>query len=214
MSAGVPKVLVDANILYPRTLRDWVMLMSLRSGHPLFHVRWTEDVLVETLFHLRKDHPFWDDAQVGGIRDKIVGSAPNGRITGYRVDETLEYRDKHDAHLHAAAEHGGVTYVVSNDKDFASFAAENDDILNYEVYSADEFFLWIDQNSPPTVVEAIIKQLKYFRGKGEQFNLVTALQGAQAPGFAERVREYLKSSPAVEKLLSEPPPKKRTRSTV
>lgn len=204
----MPKVLVDANIFYSRTLRDWVGLMALRSGPALFDVRWTEDVIAETLYHLRKKHPFWDDAQVGGVRERIEATYPHGRITGFSVDRSLAYEDDHDAHLHAAAEHGRVSYVVSDDKKFAKFAADNDELLNYEVYCADEFLLWIDQNSQPTVEEALVKQLEYFRMKGQQFNLVTALQDAGATGFAERIRVYLGSSPAVTKVLSKPATKR------
>ncbi len=70
MSSAVTIVLLDANILYSRTLRDWIALLQNHS-EGLFSVAWTEDIMVETLYHLRKDHPLWSDAQIGGLRRKL-----------------------------------------------------------------------------------------------------------------------------------------------
>jgi hypothetical protein len=43
MSSAVTIVLLDANILYSRTLRDWIALLQVKAPG-LFNVTWTEDI--------------------------------------------------------------------------------------------------------------------------------------------------------------------------
>lgn len=43
------RVLVDANVLYSRTLRDWLALLYLESDS-FFSVYWTEDILAEAMY--------------------------------------------------------------------------------------------------------------------------------------------------------------------
>lgn len=201
VSTGVPKALVDANVLYSRTLRDWIILLSLRDETPFFYLRWSEDIMVETLYHLRKKHPYWDEPQIGEIRRRIEDSLGSEKITGYQVDKDLDYTDPHDAHVHAAAVHGQVQYVVSNDKGFGDFTAAHDETLDYEHYTADGFLVLIDDNSAPTVRQVLIEQIDYYRQRGGSFNLVKMLQSAGAPKFAERIGCYLRS-PAIAVYLS------------
>ena len=201
MSAGVPAVLPDANIFYSRTLRDWICLLANRSGAPLFHLRWTEDVLAELVYHLRKNHPMYSDQQIGGVRDRILNVVPHGRISGYRIDPDLAYTDEYDAHLHAAAEHGSVQYVITNDKDFHAFADKCDEHLGYEVYTADDFLMLVYQDAIATVRETLLEQIAYHRQRGAPFNLVARLDSAQAPNFAAAIRGMMQT-PAVAAALT------------
>lgn len=116
-------MLPDAKVLFSRTLRDWICLMANRSGPPLFHLRWTEDILAELVYHLRKKRPHFSDHQIGGVRDRIISVAEHGRIRGYEIDPDLAYTDDCDAHVHAAAEHGGVEYVITDDIKYHEFAS-------------------------------------------------------------------------------------------
>ncbi|WP_332520260.1 PIN domain-containing protein [Speluncibacter jeojiensis] len=201
MSAGVPNVLPDANVLYSRTLRDWICLLANRSGPPLFRLCWTEDILAELVYHLRKNHPHFSDQQIGGVRDRITAVAEHGRIRGYEIDPGLEYTDEYDAHLHAAAEHGRVQYVITSDKGFHRFAADNDDLLGYEVYTPDDFLMLVHKDSIITVREALLDQIAYHRRRGGSFNLVSRLESAPAPNFAAAIRTMMQT-PAVARALS------------
>ncbi|MBC2586921.1 PIN domain-containing protein [Rhodococcus aetherivorans] len=205
MSSGVPSVLPDANVLYSRTLRDWICLLATRSGPPLFHLRWTEDILAELVYHLRKNHPYYSDRQIGGVRDKIVDIvAVHGRISGYEIDPALAYPDEYDAHLHAAAEHGDVHYVLTNDRGFHEFAAHHDDRLGYEVYTPDDFLMLVYRDAVATVREALLDQIAYHRRLGTPFNLAARLEAAQAPHFAAAIREMMQA-PAVAQVLARGP---------
>lgn len=56
--AELERVLIDANVLYSRTLRDW-MLMLAYCGSPgrLYDPLWTEDILAEVIANFRAQHP-------------------------------------------------------------------------------------------------------------------------------------------------------------
>lgn len=198
----MPNVLPDANVLYSRTLLGWICLLATRSGLPLFHLRWTEDILAEVVYPLRKNHPHYSDRQIGGVRDKIVDIvAEDGRISGYDIDPELGYTDECDAHLHAAAEHGDVQYVITNDGGFHHFAAANDELLGYEVYTPDDFLMLIHRDAIATVREVLLDQICYHGRRGKPFNLAASLESAQAPMFAAAIREMMQA-PAVAHALS------------
>ncbi|MFI6041231.1 PIN domain-containing protein [Nocardia sp. NPDC051321] len=183
------KVLVDANILYSRTLRDWLALLYLHGGGEMFEVMWTDDIMAEFHYHLRKRNPFLDDAQVGGIRRRLEGVFKAGRISGYTVDAAATYPDPGDAHVHCAAVHGNVDILLT---DNVKHFREIED-LPYETYSADEFFELVDDTAPRAVHAVTKEQLVYHvRKSGDgSVSLPEMLKKAGAPLFAERVRQHL-----------------------
>lgn len=189
MSSAVTVVLVDANILYSRTLRDWIGLLQCEAPD-LFTVVWTEDIMVETLYHLRKKHPLWSEEQIGGLRRRFEKAFTGGQITGYQIDETRQYPDIGDAHIHAAAVHGAVDIIVTkNGKDFPY-----SDDLTYEIYEPDDFLLLVDDAAPQAVQAVTESQLCYFHQKcssDEGVDLPLRLKKGGAPQFAARVRGHL-----------------------
>lgn len=189
MSSAVTIVLLDANILYSRTLRDWIALLQIEAPS-VFSVAWTEDIMVETLYHLRKKHPLWSEKQVGGMRRNLEKAFTGGQITDYQVDPATKYPDVGDAHVHAAAVHGAVDIVVTaNGKDFPAT-----DDLNYEIYPPDDFLILVDDAAPKAVRAVTEQQLRHYhqRSSGnEGVDLPLRLKNAKAPMFAARVREHL-----------------------
>ncbi|MFE3541938.1 PIN domain-containing protein [Nocardia sp. NPDC059177] len=187
----VQRVLVDANIFYSRTLRDWLCLLYLRGGNGMFQVYWTEDIMAEALYHLRKNNPFLAEQQVGGIRRTMIETfGDHSQISGYTIDRSLAYPDVFDAHVHSAAVHADADIVLTANRD--DFQFEGIDDLSYEVYNADAFFQLIDDSKPTLVREVTQEQLVYWVGrKGKA--LPEALRTAGADGFAERVRQHLQT---------------------
>ena len=182
------RALVDANVWFSRSLRDWICLASIVSRDDLFEITWTEDILAEVVYHLRKRHPKSSDAAIGGVRDKIIATFPDGRIAGYVIDDSRDYPDRFDAHVIAAAEHGRVSYLVTDDR--RGFV-ESDD-LDYEVYTADEFLVLVDDSSPAVVDAVLEQQLDYWLNRApDGFNLAGALRKAGAVEFSERIRRRL-----------------------
>ncbi|GAA5068195.1 PIN domain-containing protein [Nocardia callitridis] len=182
-------VLVDANVLFSRTLRDWLALIYLDPGNTMFEVLWTDDIMVEFHYHLRKRNPLLDDAQVGGIRRRLEQVFATGRVVGYTIDRSKRYPDVADAHVHCAAVHAEADILLTeNVKHF-----RNLDDLPYEIYTADEFFELVDDSAPRVVRAVTAEHLIYHvrRSHDRSTSLPDRLKAAGAPAFAERVRKHL-----------------------
>ena len=181
-------VVVDADVLYSRTLRDWVLQYALRTS--IYVLKWTEDILAETLNSLRNDHPGWDGAVILRIREKVVGSLRiEHRIEEYPADPNYRGKDPGDAHIHAAAIACGADIVLTcNGSDFLPMDGSADD-LPYEIYGPDDFLLLVDQSSPESTYSMIAAQMAYFYGKYGSCDLPGFLKLAGAPRFAEKVRQ-------------------------
>lgn len=117
---GPSRVFVDSNIWISRTLMDWVCLLFLSSTPPPFYAYWTEDVLGETVYHLRRLHPGWPGQRIALIRDRLAETfGADMRVSHFKIDPLFSGRDKNDAHVHSAALACGATYLLtSNLKDF------------------------------------------------------------------------------------------------
>jgi PIN domain-containing protein len=200
-------VLVDANVLYSRTLRDWLGLCYLQSDG-WFEVVWTEDIMAEVIYRLRRANPTASDPQIGGVRDRLVEMFSTGRIAGFPIDSNVPYPDIFDAHVHAAAIHADVDFVLTADAGFEQLEGQLDE-LPYEVHNPDSFFCLLDDSSPDAIKAVIQKQVDYWKAKGKQSNLCTHLERAGAPQFADRIRSHLRGC----RLDSERPQSRRDQST-
>lgn len=182
---GPSRVFVDANVLYSRTLLDWVGLLASDVDAPPFRVYWSEDVLAEATYHLRKKHPDWDGRAVARARSLLEATFEGGRVEDYRPVVSLSPRDPGDAHVAAAAAACEAHYLLTqNAKHF------DDDATCYDVVTADEFFVLLDDASPDNVREAVARQMRYWCGKREEALLPEHLEKAGCPLFAERVRRH------------------------
>lgn len=197
----VHKVFVDANVLYSRTLRDWLFILQQETGN-MFAVQSTEDVLSETLYHLRRKHPNWSGAQISGLR-KLLTDSIHEVVGDY--DPTIEYpfKDPNDRHVHAAAVAGGAEFLLTIDGGFT--APDPDAELPYEVYTADQFFLLIEDSSSDGVMRAAKRQREYWQKKSDAGHtpktLAEALVAAGCPGFAKKVEAHLKTLSGLPRAL-------------
>jgi hypothetical protein len=82
--------------------------------------------------------------------------------------------------------------LTSNGRDFGDA-----DLLPYEIYTPDEFFLLVDDSAPEQVRRVTLKQVKYWEAKehrGENVKpLNVALADAGCNEFATRVRLHLQT---------------------
>lgn len=189
------RALVDANVLYSRTLRDWLIMLQLESGGGLYSLCWTEDILAETMYRYRRNHPAVDGGVITTIRDHVAGSLEGGRIDDFVIDGSFPGSDPHDQHVHAAAIAGGVTYLITEDGGFTSPGLDLDS-LPYEVHSPDSFLILVDDSAPRHVRAVTAKQEGYWARKPRAKTLVEALQAAGCPVFAQRVLKHLCHLPA------------------
>lgn len=183
-------VLPDANIWCSATLHAWFGLIATETiGSWSFH--WTEDIIAEAMYHRRKRFALASSDQIEAIRDRLIKPMGENRISGFPIDDTVTYPDKYDAHVHSAAVHEGIAIVVSDDQ--AGFVGlyENPDDCPYEVHTADEFLLLVVDSAPQVIDRVITAQVEYRISKGKAFSLPAQLKKANAPRFAEHVRERL-----------------------
>lgn len=184
------RVLPDANVWYSKTLRDWLLLIDVTGGP--YQTCWTEDIVAETLYHLRRRHPEWDGAQIADVRDKIARAAEGGRIDDFTVTNAFPGPDRLDRHVDAAARAGGIGIVVTADGGFSAPGVA--DLLPYEVLSPDEFFVLVDESSPTVVREVAWCQQGFYVARRGRADLRGALRAAGCPEFGERVAQHLSAS--------------------
>ncbi|ACU34047.1 PIN domain-containing protein [Actinosynnema mirum] len=182
------KVLADANVLYSRTLLDWFGLLQGSDEQQVYHAYWTEDLLAEALFHLRRDKPALDGGQISSIRDKIEKAFEGGRVDDFVIDDSFPGKDVNDRHVHAAAVTCQADIVLTCDEGFHSEQVA--DLLPYEVHKPDEFFVLVHDIAPEIVWQATLKQTRYWVGRGKRADLFDRLVKAGCPEFAARVQVH------------------------
>ncbi|MGL5816560.1 MAG: PIN domain-containing protein [Phycicoccus sp.] len=185
--AGVHRVFVDSNVLYSRTLRDWLGLLYLQGERSVFTVFWSEDVLAEALRTLRKKHPEWDGGKISTIRQHIAGTFEVGRVDNFVVDGSYTGPDPHDAHVHGAAVACCADFLLTCN------VAHFPETPEYEVITPDDFFCLMDDVAPALVTDVVREQAQYWGRKRGEADLVGNLERAQAFKFADRVHRHLKT---------------------
>ncbi|MFT3861463.1 PIN domain-containing protein [Micropruina sp.] len=184
-------VFVDANVWFSRALRDWIGLLYTTPDAAPFEVKWTEDVLAEVLYHLRRKHPEWAGSRITGIRDRLAATFEVGRVDDFTLGDDYKGGDPFDAHVHAAAVAcRSDILLTTNVADFYW----DDNESSYEVMTPDEFLLLVDDSSPELVVEVTVARCHYWFQLNGEANLPSKLRAAGCPGFAERVRLHLLSN--------------------
>lgn len=185
---GPYSVFVDANVWYSRVLRDWLGVLYTTPEVPTLVVHWTEDVLAELLFHLRRQHPDWPGSQITNIRDRLASTFEAGRVEDFVIDAGYRGRDEHDAHVHAAAVACGADALVTfNTADFSW----DENSAQYELMHPDDFLLLVDDSSPSLVAAAAARMCSYWVDRCGEADLPARLRAAGCPQFAERVLRHL-----------------------
>lgn len=183
-------VLVDANVFYSRTLRDWVMLLAL-IGPESYQIRYTEDILVETLYHLRKNHPNLHSAAIEDVREKIESAFEGCKVVGYPIDPGFLGADPHDAHVHSAALASQADILLTCDVGGFIGEGQDSDDLPYEVWHPDDFLTYVAECAPDVVQAVTKRQMTYWAARRGDVDLPQRLREAGAPQFAECVRRHL-----------------------
>lgn len=136
----IQRIFVDANVLYSRSLRDWLFLLRSET-EGMFQIHTTEDVLAETEYRLRRNNPTMLGGVITDLRKKITDSIDE--LVG-DYDATIPYGgpDPHDRHVHAAAIASHAHILLTNDAGF-----EGSDEEPYEVFNCDDFFILVDDSA-------------------------------------------------------------------
>ena len=195
-----PTVLLDANVLFSKTLRDWICLTAL-DNPGMFQPRWTASILTEWQYRLRKEHPLRSEAWVTKYRKEMEGAFPEGVITDFAVTHPDWLADIDDAHVHSAAVVAGVEYLVTDDHGWDNAPADE---LPYEVHTSDSFLCLCVESQEQVLANRVAAQLAYTwtRRSSDEVDIVGPLKRAGAVHFAEEVRR-LSCQPRVQELFDQ-----------
>lgn len=157
-------VFVDANILFSRCLRDWLVLLALDSQYTAFRPYWSEAVLAEAFYHLRRKYPDAPEQQVERWRDQLDQDFPEAKVTGWNPRDVPQPKDPDDHHVLAAAYAGEVDILVTSDGDISDFQLCLDQVnANIEVQHVDDFLCMIAGRHPALVRRRYISQVMYWQ---------------------------------------------------
>lgn len=181
-------VFVDSNVWYSRTMRDWLGMLYTTPDSPPFVVCWSEDVLAELIYHLRKAHPDWSGRRITTIRDQLAGTFEAGRVEDFDAAESYAGADLHDAHVHAAALACRADVLLTfNGVDFAW----DENLSPYEVMHPDDFLVLVDDSMPELVASVVERMCAFWVGRCGEADLPAHLRAADCPQFADRVTSHL-----------------------
>ena len=142
---------LDANVLYPATLRSVMMELALAGA---FRPLWTDRVHDEWTAALGRDRPDLSADRIARTRALMVAHVEDALVTGYEdLIDTLTLPDPDDRHVLAAAAHGGASIIVtSNTKDFPAT-----ELLPYNILAMppDDFICGLLADNAKMVVDAL-----------------------------------------------------------
>jgi predicted nucleic acid-binding protein len=182
MLAAPFKVLLDANVLYPFTLRD-TLLRAASEG--FFQIYWSAEILDEAVRNLVASGTV--TAQQGArLRATMERAFPEAEVTGYEPLISGMPNDPKDRHVAAAALKAGAQVIVtSNLRDFQALPD------GVEAQSPDEFLSNLFDLDPDGIVELLRDQAAALKKPPRTFDDVVAALAKMVPGFAAAVLKHL-----------------------
>ncbi|WP_260291943.1 PIN domain-containing protein [Sedimenticola hydrogenitrophicus] len=143
-------VLLDANVLYPAPLRDFLITLAT-SG--LYSAKWTERIYDEWWTrNLVKQWPELKSA-LSRTRELMDRAVPDCLVTGYEsLIEGLALPDPNDRHVLAAAIRCGAQIIVTHN--LKDFPADVLDLYGVEAMLPDEFLEYQFGLRPELIIKA------------------------------------------------------------
>lgn len=178
---------LDANILFSKTLRDWLCRTALLSEGEVLRVRWSDDVLAEWVYRARRQQPQLSDEGVSAARRHLLEAFPDALVTGYDPMQVAQPQDVHDWHVLAAAEHGRCDVLVTSDAALLEEPVEGSRVRSA---TADAVLVAVAGAHGDVVETVLADQQSYWRRRGApaaRRDLAHRLGLAGAPRFAALV---------------------------
>ena len=142
-------VLLDANVLYPATLRDFLVTLGTTG---LYSAKWTNQIHDEWTRNLLKKRPELEPALVR-TRELMDSAVPDCLVTGYEpLIEGLTLPDPDDRHILAAAIRCSAQVIVTHN--LKDFPADILDQYGIEAMHPDEFLEYQFGLRPNLVIKA------------------------------------------------------------
>ena len=175
------RVLLDANVLFPFTLRD-TLLRAAAAG--FFQLYWSDEILKETRRNLVEEKVTTPE-KAASLVAAMKGAFPEATVTGYEPLVGAMKNDEKDRHVAAAALKAGAQVIVTNNlKDFRELPE------GIEAQSPDHFLGNLFDLDPDTMVDLVKKQAAALKRPPRSFEETVNGLEKLVPSFAQAVREH------------------------
>lgn len=176
------RAVLDANVLFPFTLRD-TLLRAAAAGY--YQVYWSDKILDETTRNL-KAKMLMTDEQAEHLVTEMTKAFPEALIRGFEPLIEAMTNDEKDRHVVAAAVKSGAEVIVTNNlKDFRNLPE------GVEAQSPDEFLVDLLELNVNGMVALLQAQSDALKRPPKSFNELLVGLEKIVPGFVRRIREDL-----------------------
>jgi predicted nucleic acid-binding protein len=182
MRQVTPRAVLDANVLFPFTLRD-TLLRAAAIG--LFEVYWSEQILEETTRNLVATERV---NEAGAIRLTTAMRAAFPDAMVHSFEDLMPSMANHpgDRHVVAVAAKAAATHIVTqNLKHFRPLP------VGLSAIGPDEFLQRLLHSAPDEVVQLLRRQANALQRPMVTLDSLLSGLATQAPGFAAAVRARL-----------------------
>ncbi len=175
------RVVVDANVLFPFTLRDTILRAAARG---YFQVCWSEQILEEARRNLVAKGATTEE-QAERLMATMRRAFPEATVRGHESLVEAMPNDPKDRHVAAAAVKAGAQLIVKiNLKDFASLPED------LEAQSPDDFLESLFDLDPDGMAEVITEQAAALTRPERTIDELLAALEKLVPDFARAVRAW------------------------
>ncbi len=179
------RVVLDANVLYPFTLRD-TLLRAADAG--LFQAYWSQQILDETTRNLVADEIVTEE-QARRLRDAMSTAFPEALVTDHEALISGMKNDEKDRHVAAAAVKAGAQVIVTlNLEDFSELPA------GIEAQHPDEFLCDLFDLDPDLLTEIVRDQAAALKNPPRTVADVLKALEKIVPDFVTAVRERVEAA--------------------
>jgi predicted nucleic acid-binding protein len=175
-------VVVDANVLFPLTLRD-TMLRAAAAG--FYQLRWSQEILDEMERNLVSTGTVPAD-KAARLRATMERFFPEAMVAGYEPLIVAMQNDVKDRHVAAAAVKAGAQVIITaNLKDFEPSPE------GVEAQSPDEFLCNLFDLDPEGFTEMLREQASVLQNPPVTFEELLDRLARPVPDLVAAVRKYL-----------------------
>ena len=189
------RVVLDANVLFPFTVRD-TLLRAAAMGR--FQVHWSEEILAEATRNLISTGRMTEE-QTAHLMAAMRNAFPEALVRGYQSLITSMPNDEKDRHVAAVAVKAGAQVIVtSNLKDFRVLPD------GIEAQGPDGFLLDLLDLAPNDMLELLGRQAGALKRPPMSLDELLTGLGRTVPVFESQVRQILarRSGPTTDRRHS------------
>lgn len=178
------RVVLDANALFPFTIRDTL----LRAALGMFQAHWSEEILAEATRNLIATGRM-NDEQAAHLMAAMRSAFPEAMVRGYEALIPSMLNGEKDRHIVAVAVKVGAQIIVTNNlKDFRSMPD------GVEAQSPDDFLLDLLDLALAGMVELLGRQAAALKRPPVTLDDMLTGIGKTAPRFEVAVRTLIQTN--------------------